>query len=315
MTDAERAAQIQKLNQQLRNGQVDAGVARILKLLGQARREVLADVAETDWDRFSLPRKLAAIDRQLDHFRQLALANLKADMAHLWNLGESHSREAAKAIGIDVAFQELPTSLLQALQEKMGQRVSGLFQFAKDQLDQKISVALLTGQSREETIAAIGKILEMGSTGKPEGLFGSISARARFIYQQEVATAYAVAAAKRQELAAQYVPELQKVWAHDGDPKEPRAGHVAMHGQLRDMDEDFTNPDTGAELSYPRDPAADFSETANCTCSQYLWREEYGDVRQFIGDRSQGPITREDDQYNPGNYVVPGQPVVRGGAR
>ncbi len=315
MTDAERAAQIQAVNQKLRNGAVDAGVARLLKLLAQARRELLADLVETDWDRYSLPRRLAAIDRQLDQLRQLALNDLTLGTRQLWDLGVAHATEAAAAVGIEVAFQEIPTSLLQTLQSKMGQHVTRLFNFAKDQLDRKLTTALLTGQPREETIAAIGKVLEYGSIGKPEGLFGSISARARFIYQHEVGTAYAIAAAKRQEQAAQYAPGLQKVWAHDGHPKVPRQGHLAMHGQVRDMDEDFTDPETGDELSYPRDPAADIAATANCTCSSYLWREEYGAVRNVIGGRSAGPITRADDEYNAGNYVMPGQPVVRGGAR
>lgn len=315
MTEAERVAQIQLVNQKIREGEVDAGVARILKLLNQARREILADVASTNWDRYALPQRLAAIDRQLEHFRVLALADLTAEMAHLWELAAEQTAEVAAAAGVEVAFQELPTSLLQTLQEKAGQRVSGLFNFAKDQLDRKISLALLTGQSREDTIAAIGKVLEFGSTGKPEGLFGSISARARFIYRHEVSTLYAQAAEARRQQVGNYVPELKKVWAHDGNPKEPRPGHKLMHGQIREQDEDFEDPLTGDELSYPRDPDADISATANCTCSVFLWREEYGDVLEFIGGSSRGPITREQDQYNPGNYVVPGQPAVAGGRR
>lgn len=315
MTEAERAAQIQLVNQKIRQGEVDAGIARILKLLNQARREVLADVASTDWDRYALPQRLATINRQLEHFRGLALEDLKADMAQLWGLGASQATEAAAAVGVEVAFQEIPTSLLQQLQSQMGQRIGGLFNFAKEQLDQALSLALLTGQSREETIAAIGKVLESGSTGKPEGLFGSISARARFIYRQEVGRAYAVAEDTRRQQAAKYAPGLKKVWAHDGNPKEPRVGHALMHGQVREQDENFTDPLTGDELAYPRDPEADISAVANCTCSVYVWREDYGDVLDFIGDAPRVPITREKDNYNPGNYVVPGSSVVTGGRR
>ena len=249
MTEAERAAQLQLLQQKLRNGEVDAGVARILKLLAAARREVLADVVSTNWDRYALPQRLAAIDRQLEHFRQLALDEMTADMAHLWNLGAAQATEAAAAVGIEVAFQEIPTSLLQVMQAKMGQRVTNLFNFAKAQLDEKLTLALLTGQSREEAIAAIGKVLEFGSTGKPEGLFGSISARARFIYQQEVGQAYAVAADLRQQQAMTYASGLRKVWAHDGHPKVPRQGHLLMHGQTRERDDLFVDPVTGDELA------------------------------------------------------------------
>jgi len=315
MTDAETAAQIQLVNQKIREGQVDAGVQRILTLLARARREILADVASTDWDRYALPQRLAALDRQLEHFRVLALADLKAGMGQLWALASEQTAEAAAAAGVEVAFHEIPTSLLQTLQDKAGQRISGLFNFAKDQLDRKITTALLTGQSRENTIAAIGKVLEFGSTNKPEGLFGSISARARFIYRHEVSTLYAQAAEVRRQQAGKYVPELKKVWAHDGNPKEPRPGHKLMHGQIRERDEDFQDPLTGDELAYPRDPDADISATANCTCSVFLWRESYGDVLDFIGGSSRGTITREQDQYNPANYVVPDRSVVGAGVQ
>ena len=315
MTDAERAIQIQHLNRKIKNGQVDAGVRRILDLLTKARREVLADVAASDWDRYALPQRLAAINRQMDHFRGLALADLKADMAHLWNLGAAHTSEIGAAAGVEVSFQEIPTSLLRVMQDEAGQRIGGLFNFAKQQLDQKITTALLAGQSREETIAAIGKVLEFGSTGKPEGLFGSISARARFIWRHEVSTIYARAAEERRRQVGQYAPELKKVWVHDGNPKEPREGHLRMHAQVRDQDEDFIDPITGDALAYPRDPSADIAATANCTCSTYLWRPEYGPVRAFIGGASHGPITREDDAFNPFNYVVPGAAVVAGGRR
>ena len=282
MTDAERAAQIQEVNRKIRKGEVDAGVQRMLKLLTQARREVLADVASTEWDRHALPQRLAAIDRQLAHVRGLALADLTADMAEFWGLGAAQASEAA-TVGIEVAFQEIPTSLLQTLQSKMGQRVSGLFDFAKEQLDQTLSLALLTGQSREETIAAIGSVLEAGLTVKRAGLFGSISTRARFIYRQEVGMAYAVAADARRQQAAKYVRGLKKVWVHDGHPHLPRVDHVAMHGQVVDQDEDFENPITGATLAFPRDPSADIGETAGCTCDVFTYREEYGDVLEFIG--------------------------------
>jgi hypothetical protein len=53
-----------------------------------------------------------------------------------------------------------------------------------------------------------------------------------------------------------------KTWLHDGDPKEPRDNHVAMDGETVDVDDTFSNG-----LRFPRDPDADLSETANCTCS------------------------------------------------
>lgn len=318
MSEADDAKTIQDVQAKLRAGQVDEGVRRVLIILQTARRNILADVAGTEWQKAYLSRLLATVDRQLAQARAAALDDVTNLMEQQWKAGAAAVSETADTVGVAVRVPEIPTSLLQTMESKAAQRVTGLFQFAKNQLDGILSQALIGGLSRDEAIAKIGTVLETGTmtdTGAAaKGLFGSVSRRAAFIFQQEMGAAYSTAADLRREQVMRYADEgLKKVWAHDGHPKEPRQGHLLMHGQIREQDEDFENPLTGEELSYPRDPAADISETANCTCSVYLWREEYGDVLDFIGGSRRGPITREDDQYNPGNYVVPGKPVVIGG--
>lgn len=289
MPERDDAQRIQDLQRKIRRGEVDEGVRRILVKLEAARREILAEVADTDWDAFMLPRLTANIDRQLDHWRDLALQDLTADQAGLWNLGGKSVLGTMTEIGISLALPELPTSLLSAMQNKAGQRIGGLVQSAKDRIDKLISTALLTGQSREETIQALGRALELGdASGKPEGLFASIANRARFIYRQEVGAVYATAQDLRREQVTRYAPGLKKVWVHDGHPHLPRVDHIAMHGQERDQDEPFLNPVTREELMFPRDPAADISETAGCTCDVFLWRPEYGDKLAFIGPATRG---------------------------
>jgi hypothetical protein len=284
MSEADEARKMQELQRKLRKRAVAEGVRRILMLLESARRDVLAEIADSDWDRFILPRLTAQLDRQLELWRDLALQDLTAAQAQSWQAGSQSVLSTAGAIGLEVSLPELPTSLLQALTQKMGQRVTGLTQSAKDRLDKALATGLLSGQSREDTIAALGKVLKTGElTEKSQGIFGSISARARFIYQQETGQAYARAQDLRRDQVIKYVPELQKVWVHDGHPLVPRPDHLAMHGQVQNQDEPFRNPVTGEELMFPRDPDADIGETAGCTCDVFLWRDAYGSIADFIG--------------------------------
>lgn len=289
MSEKDDAKRMQEALRRKQSGEVDAGVSRILKLLEKARREVLAEVADTDWDRHVLPRISAAIDRHLEQFRARAAQGLTADQSVVWQGGAAAVLETAAAMGIALSLPELPTSLLQALQHKSAQRIGGLTQSAKARLDQTLGTALLTGQPREEAIKAIGKTLTLGDTsGKPQGVFGSVSARAEFIYRQEMGAVYSQAQDLRRDQVVAHAPELQKIWVHDGHPGVARAGHVAMHGQRRDQDEPFLNPITREELQFPRDPNADIGETAGCTCDVFLYRPEYGSVEDFIGAATSG---------------------------
>jgi hypothetical protein len=54
-----------------------------------------------------------------------------------------------------------------------------------------------------------------------------------------------------------------RIWRHSFSANE-RAGHLAMSGQERGLNEPFQNPETGAMLMHPGDGPAD--ETINCRC-------------------------------------------------
>lgn len=325
MPNGDELLRLQLLQQKIREGRVQEGVRRMIGLLNEARREIVADVMETDWQRFYLPRLRASIERHLEQWRTLALHELKGDQATNWNLGAEDVTQLFDTMEVRVVLPDLPTSLLQALQEKGARALRSLANFAKDQIDRTIALSMITGESREATIDRIGRHLEYGTTlGKPQGRFATIAARARFIYDHEVGAAYAEAKHRRFAQSAQYAPGLKKVWLHQGHPHVPRPDHVAMHGQQREPDEAFRNPFTGAELAFPRDPSAPIEETANCTCSFVAWRPEFGSKADYIGQpvktgtpagtpQKSPHLTREQDRYNPFNYVVPGQPVIKGG--
>lgn len=284
MATPDELARMQEIQRLIRQKQIAEGVRRMIALLNQARRDIVADVMETDWERFYLPRLRTAIERHLNHWQDLALQRLTGDQAASWTLAQQDMQQLFRDLAVDVHLPELPTSLLQTLQTKAARHIGHLMNFAKDQIDRTIALALLTGESREDTIAKLGRHLEYGTPfGPPAGKFGTIAARARFIYEHEVAGAYAEAKHRRFAQSARYAPGLKKVWVHQGHPRVPRLDHIAMHGQQRGPDEDFRNPMTGAELAFPRDLSADIGETAGCTCDFMGWRDEFGTLADFIG--------------------------------
>lgn len=288
MAERDDVLRAQELARKLRNGEVNAGVRRVLSLLDAARREIVAEIADSDWDRFILPRLQLMVEGQLERWRGLALEDLTGAEAQLWRMGGEHTVATLARMGVDVRLPDLPTTLLQTLQQKAGQLVGGLTRSAKDRLDRTIATSLLSGQSREEAVAAVGKVLKTGASGPPQGVFGSVAARSEFLYRHETGQVYATAQDLRRQHVIRYAPELKKVWVHDGHPDVARAGHVAMHGQRRAQDEPFRNPVTGEELMFPRDPNADIRETAGCTCDVFLYRPAYGSVRDFIGASTSG---------------------------
>ncbi|MCS6290358.1 MAG: hypothetical protein H8K10_15490 [Nitrospira sp.] len=284
MPNGDDMLRLQLLQQKIRDGQVLEGVRRMIALLNEARRGIVADVMETDWQRFYLPRLRTSIERHLEQWRTLALKDLSGDQATNWEQGSADVNRLFTQMNVRVALPELPTSLLQSLQDKGARTLRGLANFAKDQIDRTIALSLITGESREATIDRIGRHLEYGTgEGKPQGKFATIAARAKFIYEHEVSAAYADAKYRRFAQSAQYAPGLKKVWLHQGHPRVPRPDHIAMHGQVRHPDEDFTNPQTGAQLAFPRDRSADIGETAGCTCTFVGWRDAFGDLADYIG--------------------------------
>jgi hypothetical protein len=80
------------------------------------------------------------------------------------------------------------------------------------------------------------------------------------------------------------VPDLQKSWHHSGNAGPyRRTGHIAAHGQVRDVDETFQIAEVAGgpmeDLLYPRDAQASPRNTINCGCLSVPYRASWaGDL-------------------------------------
>ncbi|MDT7040865.1 phage minor head protein [Candidatus Nitronereus thalassa] len=291
MSEREDVRIFQEQIRQQRKQVVEDGQLRVRRLLQRTHREIIGTLAVTDWQKAFLPRMQLAIEDALARIEGQVSSDLTELQQANWLLGDTMTTGTVQAMRIGVALPDLPTSLLQALQQRAGETVKGLLRIGKVKIDRAVTGALLGGQTREEAIKAIGQALEFSERGvKPQGIFPSVDRRARFIFQHEAGQAFSTAQALRRDAVVSYAPDLQKVWVHDGHPLVPRGDHVAMHGTRIKNDEAFVNPFTGHALRFPRDGQAPIEETANCTCDVMLYRPAYGDVESFIGLPTGTPI-------------------------
>jgi len=122
----------------------------------------------------------------------------------------------------------------------------------------EIDLAAMGVKSPFEAMEAVGRSLDSPS------IFGSIATRAEVIVRTELGRVQSLAGQARLEEAAQWVHTLQKQWMHSGKATG-RASHIAAHGQIRDVQDDYEVG--GARLRFPRDPAASAATTIGCGCS------------------------------------------------
>jgi len=173
----------------------------------------------------------------------------------LVSLGEQAlSPAAARAHQAEIlSLQDFSADLIQVVQEDVISAVN-----------QQLRLGVVGGLSPSELILNLEAILPVEGTRFARMQRGALR-RAELIVKQELGRVYSLAQEVRgAQFAAQGV-EVEKTWHHSGKVKG-RAGHKLMDGQRRPMGEKFLNPLTGAELLYPRDPAASAKEAINCEC-------------------------------------------------
>lgn len=125
-------------------------------------------------------------------------------------------------------------------------------------ISSEIALAATGLKTPFEVLQSVGRNLDDPS------IFGTIAARAETIVRTELGRVNSVAGQARLEEAAQTVHALQKQWVHAGRPDEPRASHLAAHGQVVDVEDAFLVG--GERLRFPRDPAGSPGNTINCGC-------------------------------------------------
>lgn len=231
-------------------------VKKVIKILADARKEVAATVASTDWQAYHLPQMKSAIDRALQEFGRKYGVELMDSQRQFWEYGMDIVDLPIREVGIYVAIPEIDTATLGVLQGFSADLVDGLAKDAIKKINTELTLGLMGQKSPFEVMQAIGRNLDDPS------VFRTIAKRAETITRTESGRVFEASSQARKENAAKVVPGLQKQWLYDHSPKMPRIDHMLASGQVRDVDKPFNVG--GEELMYPKDPRGSARNTVNC---------------------------------------------------
>jgi len=248
------------------------GQTALAGLLGDVRRQILDELQSVTGESYAayhLRQNLASIERHLRTFETAATWEISRQIGDAWTGGEEMVLSTGRVGGLFLAFGHIPESVLQTLQDFGMHKISGLAGDTFNKVRGELSLGILGQKTPHQVMTAIA-----GSLESP-GVFKSIEERARVITQVEMGRAYSQATQLGLEAAAQSVPELGKQWWHAGHPRQPRMSHLALHGQIRKIDEPFL---VGSLIiRFPRDPKAPASEVIRCGCEVVPYHPNWGD--------------------------------------
>lgn len=242
--------------------------ARILKLLEQTSREILADLARTSPKSYSsaqLQALRAQIDRLMQQFGDQASSEIQKLEAQCY-VEAARGVDATVAAATDtLAVQPVVDSAaLQVVQGYTADLVTGLTRDASAKINAAIQRAYLGGSDLSQLVSQIGGALE---GGKFSGIFSQVGERAMSIAANEIMRVHSLASLARIKALAARHPRMGKGWRHIPVARVPRPTHLLADGQVVKPDEPFTVG--GEDLMYPRDPNGSPGNTINCHCLLY----------------------------------------------
>lgn len=243
-----------------------------LKSLSAWRKDIVSEIATAkDFEAFRLPKLLNSVDRLAEDWAEKYSIDAKDLLKRGFEVGVDKVDLPVRASGMEIRLPEPSLSILQASQRATVGLITGLSRDAREQIKREILLGANGGKTPFEVIEEVGRNLEDPS------VFGTIANRAEVITRTEIGRVQSIATQVRQEEAARIVAGLKKQWwaSFVG-----RQNHMAIHRQIRDVDEPFDIPAAGRvakeQLMFPRDPNGSAANTINCGCQSLPYKEDWG---------------------------------------
>lgn len=238
---------------------------RIDKLLREANREILADVARSEPGTYNAARLnalKAQVERVMEEFgRQAAAQVADLEQSAFDKAGHGVNATVAAGTGGLAVHPVLDQAALQVVQGYTADLITGLSRDMSAKINAAIQRGFLGQAKLQDLVAQIGGALE---GGKFSGLFSQAGERALSIATNEIMRVQSLASVARINALKEQHPHLMKMWKHVPVARVPRISHLKADGQLRKPDEPFQVE--GEELQYPRDPSGSAENTINCHC-------------------------------------------------
>jgi len=234
----------------------DREVEKVLGFLEQARSEVAARVASTEWQAHYIPELKEAVERAIEAFRQRYSAGQKEGLANIWNAGIDSIDAPLQYAGIRSGAPEISRTVLEVMQGYSADLINGLSSDAVKKINSELVLGVMGGKTPYETMKAIGRSLDEKS------VFKSLGHRAEAITRTEMARVNSAAREARMQATAEAGTEpamkWQKKWIASGKA-HPRENHAALDGKIVDVNEDFPGG-----IPYPHAPGLPAKEVVQC---------------------------------------------------
>lgn len=267
MADSRAQAYAQQLDALTRQAKALSPEARIRiqKLLDEANRQILADLAHVTAGSYSSARLQlikTQVDRAMAEFGTRAGSEIAALEAQAYKVTAlAVDSTVAAGTGGLLIHPVIDRAALQVVQGYSADLITGLSHDASSKINAAIQRGFLGGANLQDTVKAIGSALEDGNFS---GLFSEVGKRAMSITTNEVMRVNSLASFSRIRALKETHPGLGKEWLHIPVALVPRPGHLIADGQVREPEEPFLVE--GEDLMYPRDPSGSADNTINCHC-------------------------------------------------
>lgn len=262
----------------------EEAVKRSIRLLEESRKEIISQVATSDWQSYRLKELKGAVERSIADFESKYKDVLKNAQYKFNDFGINYVDIPLNGIGINAQVLLIKANMVTMIdptvvaimQDYSADLVTGLARDAVLQINRELAAGILGQKTPYDIMIAIGGNLN----GK--SVFSSIAKRAEVITRTEGSRVLQAASHARGMEAAKVLPGLGKQWKHDTYGKNPRPGHLAADGQTRKEEEPFDiSPNAGGvteKLQYPKDPAGSAKNTINCSCYKIPYHPDWDEL-------------------------------------
>lgn len=240
----------------------DNEVARVKRMLSDARKEIASRMAQTEWDMHHIPELKEAVQRALEGFEQAYGASQTSSLNNAWNAGIDTIDAPLNIAGIRLVAPEISRTSLEIMQGYSADLISGLGKDALKKVNGEIAMGILGQKTPYDVMNAIGLNLD------DKSIFKTVFHRAETITRTEMAKVQSAARQGRiltlKEGQTEPLIFLVKKWLSSGKANG-RSHHQELNGVTVGLDENFPY-----NLPYPHAPGLPAAEVINCGCTHVV---------------------------------------------
>lgn len=280
VTDIERFAYAQRMQAAL--GELQAlhkvNLEAMLKTLQDAQAELNRQMGKhlTTYGQFNVKEMSAIVEAQIRDVKAELRRVTKGSFRSAVELSGRMHAPALEALGITEYAAEirgLDATQLATMSRMSFDMIDDLGRATATQVKNAVLLGAMGTKNPVEVMQMVGASLE------DKSIFRTMSLRAEHIVRTETNRVYDVATQGRLMQSADIAgtDRIQKQWWYGHFAKYARHSHMAMHGEVADVNARFSNG-----LMFPHEPGAPASEVVSCKCHQVAYVPGYSPTQEEL---------------------------------